>query len=284
MKVDLHIHSSFSDGGLDIQTIFDELEKQNVAIASITDHNNIDAYDQIEKVHTHNIKIINGIEVDVEFNGIVYHMLMYGYNKNSKLFMQYLQNAREYDIEEFNRMIFDIEQKYGILLDKKCVNEFIDNNQYFDKVRLNNFLCNIGIAQTPIDAFYNFTKEIQDKKRLIISATEFFEIAKDCNAITSIAHPLKYVKSLNNINNLKAIIIELKTLGLNGIEVYNNRQSLLEEKELLEFGISHDFLITGGSDFHAKIGCIETKTLGKCLNVELKSEKLTVLNKIVHIN
>lgn len=174
MKVDLHIHTCFSDGGKDLQSIFKELKDQNVEVASITDHNNIDAYYHLENIEMFNIKIIKGIEIDVEYKGLIYHLLMYGANDNSPLFIQYLNNCRQHSILEFKRMISDLEQKNNVKIDEKNIQQFIDKNQYFDKVRLNNLLCEIGLVQTPVEAFYNYTKEIDDAKRFTINAESFF--------------------------------------------------------------------------------------------------------------
>ena len=282
MKVDLHMHTCFSDGGKSLQEIFDELNKQNVEIASITDHNNIDAYKHLNDINRHNIKIIKGIEVDVKTEDVTYHILMYGYNENSSLFKQYLNRSREYEISQFMRMISDLKEKFNIELNKEYVQKFIDNNQFFDKVRLNNLLCELGIAQSPKDAFYNFTKDIEDQKRLKINELEFFEMAKDCGAITSLAHPIKYLKNLSSMEKLQEAIIHLQELGLDAIEVYNNRQTLEDEDELLNFAKSQNLLITGGSDYHSKIGSNETKTLGKCLDRDLTIDKLTInLQKIL---
>lgn len=67
-------------------------------------------------------------------------------------------------------------------------------------------------------------------------------------------------------------------MGLDGLEVFNNRQSLTEERQLLEFANVNNLIITGGSDYHSKIGCNETKMLGKCLGNDLTVDKLTIFN------
>lgn len=268
MKLDLHIHTNFSDGGKTVQEIFDIAQKNNVKVLSITDHNNIDAYNEIKNINSYGIKIIRGIEADVLLDGQALHLLMYNYSLSDAM-KNYLQKCKEYDIKEFERMILACEEICGTKFDRQVVDQFIKNNQYFDKVKLNNLLVDLKIAPTPADAFYQITKNVEDKKRYKISAKEIFEIAKASGAQTFLAHPIKYLKDMITFDNLKQVILKLKDLGLDGVEVYNNRQTKQQEQELLCFIKSNDLLTSAGSDFHAKIGAKETKEIGKVLGEDI---------------
>lgn len=271
MKIDLHIHTTFSDGGEGIQKIFDIANKNGVKILSITDHTNIDAYNFFDAIDTHNIQVLRGMEVDVEFENLVVHILIYNFHLNDAI-KNYLKAVRDFDIKEFRRMVNSCEKTKNVLFDKKILENFIKNNQYFDKVRLNNLLVQAGFATSPVEAFYSFTKEIDDKKRYIVSADEFFKIAKASNGQTFIAHPAKYLKDLKTMENLEKYILKLKSLGLNGVEIYNNRQTLEQQSELLTFSKNNNLQISGGSDYHAKYGGNEKKEIGKVLNFDIESD------------
>ena len=67
----------------------------------------------------------------------------------------------------------------------------------------------------------------------------------------------------------------MQQMGLDAIEVYNNRQDKTQQKQLKKFATKNNFLITGGSDFHQKIGQAETKDFAKVLNKTLTKSKIS---------
>ena len=83
---------------------------------------------------------------------------------------------------------------------------------------------------------------------------------------------------MQNQNNLHNVILEMQKMGLDAIEVYNNRQNKTQQTVLKKFAKKHGFMITGGSDFHQKLGCCENKNLamvlGKCLKQSKISKKI----------
>lgn len=83
-KIDLHMHSCFSDDGeYTPEEIVDRAMKNNVEIISISDHNSVKAVERaLNYSRDKDIKVIPGIEIDCTFNDINLHLL--GYNINYK--------------------------------------------------------------------------------------------------------------------------------------------------------------------------------------------------------
>lgn len=270
----------FSDGGKNVLEIFDTAKQNDVKVISITDHNNIDAYDSLPKTNLFDIKIIQGVEVDAVFDEIKTHIVMYGFEK-TKAVMRYFAKAKRYDIKDFKRMVKSTERLNGIKIDRKILKNFIRKNQYFDKVRLNNLLVEAKFANTAVDAFYNFSKDVKDKTRYSVPAKKLFKIAKQSGGLTFVAHPMKYLKQLETVEKLEEYILKLKKIGLDGVEVFNNRQNQEEETRLLNFTKNNDLLISAGSDYHAKIGAKESKQIGEVLEKEINSN--LVSQKIINL-
>jgi len=271
MKIDLHMHTFFSDGGKSVQEIFDIARENGVKVVSITDHNNVDAYKNLDRVNRYGIKVIQGIEIDTVFEKTNIHIVMYGFDLTGTI-KKYLQKAADFDRKDFLRMIKDCEKLNGIKLDKSAVKAFINDNQYFDKVRLNNLLVKLRFAPSPVEAFYKFTKIVEDKKRYQIDAKKLFKIAKKSGGQTFIAHPIKYLKDLKTVEQLEQFILELKGFGLDGVEVYNNRQTAEQEVKLLDFARKNNLKISAGSDFHGKLGAKESKQIGAVLEKNIDSK------------
>lgn len=277
---DLHMHSHYSDGGCSLQQLFDRLHEQKVVAASITDHNHIEAYQNLEGVQTYKIALVKGMECNVGFKREYYHILMYDF-KDCPALQKYLKLVRKDDVKFFKKGLRQLKKLYRLKFDRKKVNDFIAKNTYLDKVRLNNFLVEQKLASSGRDAFYKFTKPLPEKLGYIYPAKKFFALVKKCGAISILAHPNKYLAFLQSEKKLQEIILQFKAMGLDGIEVFNNRQTKRYEKLHLDFAKKHGFEWSGGSDFHKEFGQIERKkpgcVVGHNLTAQCYSPKLAQL-------
>ncbi len=85
MKVDLHIHSTYSDSSRSPYEIVDLAKKRNVSLISICDHATIEAYDVLPKLCQDNgIKCVLGVELCVLWKNESIHMLAYNFDKNNE--------------------------------------------------------------------------------------------------------------------------------------------------------------------------------------------------------
>ena len=81
--IDLHIHTINSDGDFTTEETLIEAEKQGVSILSFTDHNNINAYDDLKKLPVKKLfsgKIIIGCEFEFAKDGRLFDMLGFGFD------------------------------------------------------------------------------------------------------------------------------------------------------------------------------------------------------------
>lgn len=98
-NIDLHIHTTCSDGKLTPNQILDLAKQNKINAISITDHDSIDAYTKefYSYAKKYNIQIITGIEISTKINHKTFHVL--GYNidiKNNELnnILKSIKNAR----------------------------------------------------------------------------------------------------------------------------------------------------------------------------------------------
>ena len=88
--VDLHMHSLYSDGTEDVETIINKVANSGIKYFSITDHDVADSAREIfssEKlqnlIHSHGLTYVPGIEFTCKFNNYKMHILGYDYDPNS---------------------------------------------------------------------------------------------------------------------------------------------------------------------------------------------------------
>jgi DNA polymerase III alpha subunit len=87
-KIDLHMHSGFSDDGeLSARELTDRAVAAGLAAFAIADHNNVNAIgDAVDYCRGKDIELIPAVELDCMFLGRVYHLLGYGIDHRAKAF------------------------------------------------------------------------------------------------------------------------------------------------------------------------------------------------------
>ena len=83
--IDLHIHTVNSDGEFTTEEILKKAQSRNLAMVSITDHNSVSAYSDLDKLNIRELydgKIIIGTELEFVYNGKLFDLLGYGVDLN----------------------------------------------------------------------------------------------------------------------------------------------------------------------------------------------------------
>ena len=104
-KIDLHMHTTASDGKDNPETIVSKAKELGLEIISVTDHDNIDSLEECEKLcNKERIKFVNGVELSVMFETEYYkegkkpfelHVLGYGFDKDNQTFNSELKMNEE---------------------------------------------------------------------------------------------------------------------------------------------------------------------------------------------
>lgn len=119
-RVNLHIHSTFSDGKGDFSTLVEEAEKLGFKYISITDHNTMKGYDKSSKASSQ--ILIPGAEFDVWCGYVFMHLLSYGADRNHPEFKKFFSSdsekesdiARLFSKRNLKKLIDSIHQAGGI--------------------------------------------------------------------------------------------------------------------------------------------------------------------------
>ncbi len=92
-NVDLHIHSSFSDGKLSPYELLNDAKNKGFKLIAIADHNTVDGY---KTDILNNEMILTAIEFDCWYKGVLVHILGYGINVEDKELLRYCaKNKKE---------------------------------------------------------------------------------------------------------------------------------------------------------------------------------------------
>lgn len=266
-RIDLHIHTTMSDGALTPKQVIDEAYNNGVSVIAIADHDTIEAYNDelFAYADSKNIKLINAVEISTKTNKAGIHVLGYNFDLNDNQFQEKLykiRNARHdylhnvakklnelgyfLNVEDLDKI--DAVTKAHIALD-------IINNEKNKDILLENFK-HIPNKGEFIETIMNENCPAYVKKETV-TPKEAAEIIRAANGKVVLAHPVAYVHEDDLTDtDILDIINDMKPDGLeaNYLYVDRNDNKFDETKKWNRFAKENNLFITVGSDFHNKDG------------------------------
>ncbi len=242
-KVDMHIHTFYSDGIYSPDEIIRLAESVGLRAISITDHDSIDAYKELNfNRNFNNLEIIPGLEFSCHFNNKEYHILSYFFDLNSKILEEKLSQIR-IDREIRAEKIIAKLSKIGIEITMEQVKN-IANKAPITRPHIAMALLEKGYISNIKEAFIKYIGEwsraYQQKAKFPFE--ECLELIKSIGGISILAHPANSIEETD--------IYKMIELGLDGIEVINP----MHKPEMVSYykKITEQYWLvaTGGSDFH----------------------------------
>lgn len=266
-KIDLHIHTTCSDGVLNPYEVIDEAYKNNVKIISITDHDTISAYteDLIEYTKKKGIKLIPGIEISTKSNKCGIHVLGYNIDINNKEFNDILCVLRS----TRHKYLYDVSKKLesiGFILNVNT----LDKIDAVTKAHIANDVINNKNNKDNLIKYFNhipnkgeFIETIMNEgcpcyvKKETITPSYAADIIRKYGGKPVLAHPVAY-KYEDNLSCDEVLKI-LKSMNCHAIEgnyvyVDRNNNKINEVKLWNKFAIDNALVSTIGSDFHLSDG------------------------------
>jgi len=270
-EVDLHVHSTASDGRLSPEEIVRKSAERGVTIIALADHDTVDGIvPALEAAMAFpRLKVIPCIEISTDVPRGEVHVLGYFIDYTNQELRVRLERMRSSRQDRAQRMIAKL-RNLGIHIKWQQVQEIAGGGS-------------IGrphIAQAMLDKGYiasvkeAFTKYLgRDGPAYVkwqkMTPMRVVELILQANGLPVLAHPL-------TVNDLETMVIELKATGLVGLEAYYNGYSADEVSRLVNLAHRHNLIATGGSDFHGLDPSTETMIGGSDVPIEA-AERLIAL-------
>ena len=251
--VDLHVHSVFSDGTFTPSELVDLATENDLVAFALTDHDTVDGIDEaMNAAKDSTIDVIPGVELSCEYTiskerKKEIHILGYQLDWKQKELCDTLTMVAEERDNRNKKMCKNLSDA-GFPIDyQSLISRF--GNTILTRAHFARFLLEKG-AIPSIDAAF---KKIlaQDGPYFVmreyLTPQKGIELIKKAGGIPVLAHPLLYKLSVSEI---RALIVELKDYGLQGIEAMYSRNHGTDEAFIRKLADEYDLIITGGSDFH----------------------------------
>lgn len=247
MFVDLHTHSTFSDGRFTPTRLVDENYEKGIRVLAITDHDCVDGVrEAIEAAKKYNgeMKVIPGVELSTEMNHRPVHILGYYLDVNYKPMLDTMDNLRDSRDNRLYKMI-DRLNELGYLI---TADDIDTSGKTIGRPHVAKALVKAG--------YFSNVQEVFDKllyyggpayiNHFKLSPLEAVKMIHAAGGIAVLAHPTE-------IANDELVLELLDTIPFDGVEVYHPSSKTQERNnEIKEFAAKRNLLVSGGTDFHAQ--------------------------------
>ena len=243
--VDLHLHTTASDGRLAPAELVRLVANQGLKIVSISDHDTTEglaeAYEAAREFP--DLRIIPGIELSTDIPGDEIHMLGYFVQYSDPLFQETLRRFREGRLER-GRLMVEKLATLGVYVEWGRVRE-IAGDGAVGRPHIALAMVEKGYIKEPREAFVEYLGRngLAYVEREKVTPTEAVRLLARVGAVAVLAHPAQFA-------DIDATITELKAAGLVGMEVYYAQYTPETVQRLAGVAARHGLIPCGGSDFH----------------------------------
>ncbi|MDW8094643.1 MAG: PHP domain-containing protein [Caldimicrobium sp.] len=246
--VDLHTHSTASDGTFSPRELIYLAKKEGLKALALTDHDTIKGLEEAyETAKEEELPFLCGVEISVKFEGPG-HFHLLGYFLTPKLeildtMLKRLQEARK----ERNFKMIEKLKALGIDInfeELQAIAQGEIGRPHFAKLLLDK-----GVVKNLEEAFERYLRKgaAAYVPKALLTPEEAISLIEKAGGVPVLAHP--FTLKLDR-KELSLYLSELKEMGLKGVEVFYSEHSREFTQFLQEKAKHLALLITGGSDFH----------------------------------
>jgi len=262
-KVDLHIHSSVSDGRFSPAEVVCKAAEAGLTAIALADHDNVDgiapALEAAKKFP--GLKVIPAVEISTDVPEGEVHMLGYFIDYTHQELLTALERMRDSRQKRAQGMIAKL-ANLGLTIEWERVREIAGSGS-IGRPHIAQALLEKGYITSIKEAFTRYIAwggpaYVGREK---ISPEESMELILRANGLPVLAHPL-------TVNDPETLIIELKEGGLIGLEAYYKDYTAEEIGSMVRLADKHGLIVTGGSDYHGLDDSTETMIGGAAVPME----------------
>jgi len=269
--LDLHTHSIYSDGSLSPEEIIDIALEAGLSAISITDHDNILAYNyakthlearyngappvkalltpdsvpETDFLQKQKLEIISGIEVNTIYNDQEVHILGYYIDTANDEMLDMIEFQKKARIEQTKEIVKNLQKVAKINIELEDVTSLVKEGGSVGRPHIAKAIVNAGGVSSMIEAYRKYICDNSPTyvKRNTVSPFEAVETIYETGGIPVVAHPC-------DLNLAEDLIKELMNYGLRGLEVYHRKHSPAMIEYYSSLAEKFKLIMTGGSDCH----------------------------------
>ena len=254
LKVDLHCHSTASDGGLAPADVVARAHERGVNLLALTDHDTLDGLDEARAAaQALGMHLVNGVEMSCLWGGATIHVLGYGFAQDAPVLREALAAlhvGRWARAEEIDRRLAAKGMPGALDGARQIQQELGDSGNAPGRPHFAEFLVRAGHVRDNAEAFRKWlgNGKLGDVKQHWPSLEETVGTLRAADAWVSLAHPQQYEFTRSK---LRRLVMDFLAAGGHALEVVNGMQAAEQVGRLSILAREFGLLASVGSDFHA---------------------------------
>ncbi len=252
-SVDLHVHSTASDGLLSPEQLAGLALDKDLAAIAIADHDTTSgvqnlsqlaggAKNQLDTIVYGGVEIVPAVEINSDWEGCELHILGYFVPLGDCAFQDLLGTLRADRRRRANRMIAKLGQ-LGMPIDKGRVAE-LAKGESVGRPHIAAAMVEEGYVSTSKEAFAKYIgigkTAYVERERL--NPRDCVTAIRDSGGVASWAHPVTACAD--------HLLGEFVECGLNALEAYHPEHDRKTQDKYVELAKRHNLCVTAGSDYH----------------------------------
>lgn len=248
VMVDLHTHSTASDGTFSPTDLVAEAHKAGLSVLALTDHDTVAGVAEARRAgKALGIRIIAGIEISVKWQPGELHLLGFGLDTENETLLELMQYAQK-KRQERNRRIIEKCNEAGFFINPEKLNR-IAGGAVVGRPHFAKYLVQEHKVKSIQEAFQKYLGKGRPFyiEKECLTLIEAIRAIKAACGVPVLAHPMSLYLSWSK---LPEAIAQFKTDGLVGLEAWHSGARYGECIRLQALAQELGLIITAGSDFH----------------------------------
>ncbi|WP_340480423.1 RNase RNM [Vibrio anguillarum] len=250
MRIDLHSHTTSSDGRLSPQALIDRALSFDIEVLAITDHDTTDAltiaHDYINQQQLP-ITLIDGIEISTVWQNKDIHIVGLNIDSNAQALQQLIEQQKAHRVQRAQLIAQRLQKvtREGVLEEVQA----IAGDAPITRAHFAKWLVEQGFAKNLQQVFKKFLT--RDNPGYVppswCSMADAVEAIHAAGGQAVLAHPGRYDLTAKWLKRLITAFVEA---GGDAMEVAQPQQAPQERRNLADYAIQYNLLASQGSDFH----------------------------------
>jgi len=247
--IDLHTHTTFSDGTDTPTQLITKALAAGITTIALTDHDSISGWQEATTALRPGICLVPGAEVSCQtLDGISVHILGLLFDSSNTELIDTLEKTRENRFGRMEKIIAKINEA-GIEISMSEVLEQLSDGATLGRPHLADALIKKGVVASREEAF---TQMLHNHSKYYVShysptPEAVIKLIKDAGGVSVIAHPMASHRGRTISLDTFGSLIQA---GLDGIEVDHRDHSAEEKTQLISLAKESKLVMTGASDYH----------------------------------
>lgn len=250
IPVDLHCHSTVSDGLLSPREVVRLAHSRGCQLFALTDHDDLrglaEAADEANQL---GMPFVTGVEISVSWGKHILHVVGLGFDPENAALKQGLEAVRSGRWERAERMAESL-AKVGIPDALEGARKYAENPEMISRAHFARYIVEIGKAKDVRSVFYKYLKPgmpgfVEHEWARLHEAVAWIT---DAGGVAVLAHPGRYEMGPET---LRVLLIEFKRLGGTALEVASGCHGAADVSRFGRLAKEHGYLASCGSDYHA---------------------------------